>query len=159
MAIWRKIDQIIQVASAESYETLYERLRSAPPGYMLYFATHYAHADICNGGFKQYFHNSTGSGALDAFRGFKTIGANQRAFLVLQAMGTVKLDQPAVVRFAIDEEVKTFLAGYKKRSLDSLDDEYFELRDNYEALRSRYAERHWRELFGNDFPAPTPGQI
>ena len=70
-------------------------------------------------------------------------------------MGTVLKRQPKTVKFDIDDELKRTIWSYKPQSLDSLNEQYYRSNEDFEALRARYAERHWNELFGNDLPAPT----
>ena len=51
------------------------------------YPTHYLCAEVYNGGFHQYFHNSTGLTAPEAVEGFRTLGLNDVADLVEEAMG------------------------------------------------------------------------
>ncbi len=50
------------------------------------YSTHYLCAEVYNGGFHQYFHNSTGLTAPEAVEGFQTLGLNDVADLVQEAI-------------------------------------------------------------------------
>lgn len=50
------------------------------------FAAHWCQAEVCNGGFHQFFHNTTGVLAPEAADGFEAIGLNDLAALVREAM-------------------------------------------------------------------------
>lgn len=50
------------------------------------FAMHWLHLEVCNGGFWQYFFNSTGTTAPEAVRGYAAIGMSEDSDLVAKAM-------------------------------------------------------------------------
>ena len=52
----------------------------------LLYAAHFAQSEICNGGFKQLFRNSTGVLSQEAVEGFQAIGMNRTDSLVAAAM-------------------------------------------------------------------------
>lgn len=54
----------------------------------LLYAAHFCQSEVCNGGFRQFFSNSTGVLAPEALEGFKAIGQAQVASLVGEAMQT-----------------------------------------------------------------------
>ena len=52
----------------------------------LLYAAYFCQYEVCNGGFYQFFHNSTGVLAPEAIAGFTAIGQTQIADVVRQAM-------------------------------------------------------------------------
>ena len=50
------------------------------------YSTHHLSAEVYNGGFHQYFHNSTGLTAPEAVESFRTLGLNDVADLVQEAI-------------------------------------------------------------------------
>ena len=58
------------------------------------FSTHYLCCEVYNGGFHQYFHNSTGLTAPEAVEGFRVLGLGVLASLVEEAMGVFGSDFP-----------------------------------------------------------------
>ena len=53
------------------------------------YAAHFAQSEICNGGFKQLFRNSTGVLSPEAVQGFQLIGMPRTAELLVAAMRTL----------------------------------------------------------------------
>jgi len=57
----------------------------APRPAGLLFAAHFCQSEVCNGGFDQFFSNSTGVLAPEAIEGFKAIGQNVVAEIIHEA--------------------------------------------------------------------------
>jgi hypothetical protein len=90
------------------------------PAGLLYCA-HFAQTEICNGGFKQLFSNSTGVLSQEAVEGFQLIGMNRTAALIVAA--TEALGTP----FPRDRnERRQKLKGVPKDFLNQLDKKFFE---------------------------------
>ncbi|MBL8719431.1 MAG: DUF4375 domain-containing protein [Myxococcales bacterium] len=64
-----------------------EAIAGASLGQVIAYCVHYSHADICNGGFHQYFSNSTGDYASLTIDALRTLGDDRRADLMTRAMG------------------------------------------------------------------------
>src|SRR5579859_3566898 len=67
---------------------------SVPRASGLLFAAHFCQSEICNGGFHQFFGNSTGVLATEAVEGFRKIGQYQVATLIEKAMSLVGSEYP-----------------------------------------------------------------
>ncbi len=63
-----------------------EAIAGASPGQIVAYCVPYSHADICNGGFHQYFSNSTGDYASITIEALRRLGDDQRAGLITSAM-------------------------------------------------------------------------
>ena len=61
----------------------------APRNSALLFAAHFCQSEICNGGFAQFFSNSTGVLAPEALEGFRAIGQSEVARTIEEAMRTL----------------------------------------------------------------------
>jgi hypothetical protein len=87
---------------------------------LIYSAT-FAQSEICNGGFKQFFGNSTGVLAPEAIRGFELIGMTETAQVV--RLGTLLLGEP----YPRDRAYrKTVLSQVSNEELRRLDEQFFE---------------------------------
>lgn len=64
-----------------------EAIAGASPGQIVAYCVQYSHADICNGGFHQYFMNSTGDYASITMEALRRLGDDRRAELMTRAMG------------------------------------------------------------------------
>jgi Domain of unknown function (DUF4375) len=87
----------------------------------LLYAAHFVQSEVCNGGFKQFFGNSTGVLAPEAIRGFELIGMTETAQVV--RVGTVLLGEP----YPRDRAYrKTVLSQVSNEELRRLDEQFFE---------------------------------
>jgi Domain of unknown function (DUF4375) len=103
-------------------EVFLETFGKAPQKAGLLYAAHFSQSEICNGGFDQFFFNSTGVLAPEAVRGFRAIGQNQIADLLENAMSKFGKEYPRdrVRR----QDLRTALGD---RAFDKLDEEFFGL--------------------------------
>jgi Domain of unknown function (DUF4375) len=91
------------------------------PAGLLYAAT-FAESEICNGGFKQHFSNSTGILSPEAVQGFQFIGMHNTAQILLTAMET--LGHPFPRERKIRQEI---LKNVPLQTLKDLDERFFQL--------------------------------
>jgi len=63
-----------------------EARAGATPGQIILYCVHYFDAEVRNGGFHQYFMNSTGDAALITLEALKRLGEDERAGLLVAAM-------------------------------------------------------------------------
>ncbi|MBK7582664.1 MAG: DMP19 family protein [Myxococcales bacterium] len=121
-------------ASGTGFETLSEAEK-------LYYAVGLVHGDVYNGGFDQYFFNSSGSFYAHAVRGLQIIGATQSAQLLAQAKQALFGDSPVPTDIA---ERRTYLRtlSLENAVLDSLDAQFWEDPDDLGALMERFVNEH-----------------
>ncbi|MBZ5614040.1 MAG: DMP19 family protein [Acidobacteriia bacterium] len=94
--------------------------------------------EVNNGGFHQFFYNSTGNETAEIIQALETIGARKVADVVRRAAGKFPGGMPPKDRFArqdllldrIDPEIKVF---------DELDNEFYSDPGDLQALLERYA--------------------
>lgn len=103
----------------EVFQSTYD---SAPRISGLIFAAHFCQSEVCNGGFGQFFSNSTGVLAPEAVEGFRQIGQPRVAAVVESAM---ELLGPAYPRDRDDREER--LPHLPKGALDVLNEKFFSL--------------------------------
>ena len=111
---------------AESFLKQYDELPEAP---RLLFAAHWAQSEIGNGGFAQFFSNSTGVLAPEAVHAFVALGMPRVADTLTKAMALLGDSYPRG-RSARQKALQGFRrrdAGGMARSFDALEDEYFKL--------------------------------
>ena len=113
------------------------------------FAAHWCQSEVNNGGFDQFFFNSTGVLAPEAEAGFRAIGLTGVADIVREAMARFGAEYPREqeVREAAMDAIPSDGGGAfggKGRRFSDLDDRFYEAmadRDFQEAADA-YAERH-----------------
>jgi hypothetical protein len=74
------------VSIYEGPETFVRQFGRLRPEVGRLFAAHWCHSEVCNGGFHQFFWNSTGVLAPEAVAGFHAIGLTTSAAVVAEAM-------------------------------------------------------------------------
>ena len=103
------------------------------------FAAHFCMSEICNGGFHQFFWNSTGVLAPEAVEGFRVIGQAQVAALIEKGMSLFGRVYP---RDRNDRQAQ--LAEVSRSSLDALDQIFYSLIDSegggFMVAADRYTE-------------------
>lgn len=102
-------------------------------------------SEVNNGGFLQYFSNSTGDHALFASRSFEAIGANHTAGIVNRACAVFPNGEPPsdrTEREEILEQIDERIEGV----LSELDDAFYEYNDDLEKLVLTYVKEHQTEF-------------
>ena len=67
-------------------ETFLNQFRKVKPPVGHLFAAHWLYSEVCNGGFHQFFSNSTGVLAPEAAKGFRAIGLDDCATVIEEAI-------------------------------------------------------------------------
>jgi len=100
-------------------------IEGVPAGAVHLFALHWLHLEVHNGGFWQYFFNSTGVMAPEARDGFSIIGMPAVAAIVTRAMDRVAPTYP------FDRDLRQQRVGPPEARLDflDLDAEFYDLAD------------------------------
>jgi Domain of unknown function (DUF4375) len=90
------------------------------------FASHWCQSEVCNGGFDQFFYNSTGVLAPEAAEGFQAIGLDDLAALVRQAMSVFGDPYPRdrEVRCDLLEKISV-IDREEKEPFDYLDQQFY----------------------------------
>ncbi len=90
MDYWDLVDPIWETVSIyDGPDVFLQQYADSPEASRTLFAAHWCQSEICNGGFDQFFSNSTGVLAPEAVEAFRKIGMPQIAALVDQAMSTL----------------------------------------------------------------------
>ncbi|AWW74264.1 hypothetical protein CD351_07460 [Erythrobacter sp. KY5] len=96
------------------------------------FAVHCLHAEVHNGGFGQYFFNSTGTSAPEAVRGFGAIGMSEVASLIEDAMAVLGSPYPCDTTDARRDRLETLDEDF---DFGDFDDRFYELADTEQFFR------------------------
>ena len=104
-------------------------------------------SEVNNGGFEQYFSNSTGSLAPDIVNALKEVGANQMAAITQAA-----IDEVGEVQWSDDEARKATMSRLSSASLKTLqgiDQAFYKYPDDLSELLYRYVYEHRAEISGS----------
>lgn len=135
-------DAFDKVSIYNGHQTFIAQAAVYPEHIRHLLAAHWCQSEICNGGFTQFFANSTGMLAKEAAVGMRAMDAVDLAVLIEQAVSRFG------PTFPTDREArnKALHGGLFKKAIDcrDLDNPFFESLDRaggFDQIATRYAER------------------
>jgi hypothetical protein len=132
-AYWQAILPIWEAISIyDGPDVFLGQFRSVRPELGHLFAAHWCQSEVCNGGFHQFFHNSTGVLAPEAAEGFRAIGMPQAAALVQEAMSFFGSEYPR------DQEMRIAALDAYAEQHPGADGEYPPAWDLFHELDGRF---------------------
>jgi hypothetical protein len=146
MGYWELVEPVWETISIYDGPAVYlDGMRAVPEYVGLLFGAHWAYHETGNGGFSQFFRNSTGIVAPEAVRGFRAIGQSSTADVLERAMrqfGRVyprdREERQALMNTGDDPN--TYVPD---RSFDALDEQMWPLIEEesggFEAAADRFA--------------------
>ncbi|MEW6304801.1 MAG: DMP19 family protein [Verrucomicrobiota bacterium] len=108
-------------------------------------AAHGLDGEVNNGGFDQYFFNSTGDAAETALAGLKDMGATAAAALLERAMAVFPGGKPPVDRERRQEEMEK-IESRSKPVWDQCDREFYDCKEDISELCLAYARKKRAEI-------------
>lgn len=110
-----------------------------------YMAVFLCDAEVKNGGFSQYFVNSSAETWNEALAGYRAIGAVGRERLLQKALDLFGPKGPALDKRDRDEQ-RVSWSDEHYQTLDDLSSEYYKSKENVQALMARYAAAHHKHF-------------
>ena len=123
---------------AREPENKKEAVLALPRGFRSVYLSWLVEAEVLNGGFNQYFWNSSGQFAELTPAALIDIGSPEAAQIMRQAIATASAESPTMARFRAEGTVEAFVESYKHTKLNDLDDPFSELAEQFRTLRLRY---------------------
>ncbi len=102
-------------------------------------------AEVNNGGFDQYFFNSSGDSAESALAGLKEMGASGAASLLDRAMAVFPGGKPPADRFKRQDAMEQ-IASQSKPVWEKCDSEFYKLTESITDLSLAYAKKNKAEI-------------
>ena len=130
-----------------------ESIAGAPREAVLLFSIHWLHLEVYNGGFWQYFFNSTGTCCPEAIEGFGAIGMPEVASVVERA--AAKLGDP----YPFDVDRRRELVGDSQNRMDfeELETAFYDLADTEKIFRKLPRFVPYAEAFADEFDKKAKG--
>lgn len=150
--LWEILYQALIPRVTGSRDEQYATVKSWTRGLQMLWATQLVDEEVSNGGFNQYFFNSSGQFAVEAIEGFELVGAPERAALVRRAVNQLFRDAPRLREFYQPRTMEAFMESYKHTDLAAIDDEWSSAPEFF-TPRTRYIREHPEEFV---IPPPTP---
>ncbi len=148
----RAIIDYIDVKVDDRDDRVHEIVTGLSDGFCAVYTTWWVEAEVANGGFNQYFWNSSGRFAEEAVAGFELIGAPKHATLMKRAIDTFSQEEERHRSFMDSNTAEAFSESYENNPLNAIDQEFWRLEESEEKLNQlkvRFIRRH-PDLFAGD---------
>ena len=124
-----------------------DKISKLTNGQQAVFSTWWLEAEVNNGGFNQFYFNSSGQFAEMAENGFMTIGAQKFSQLTKRANKIYSENKERLAEFD-DGTMESFSESYKDNPLNDLDTEFYNLYDSEKIgeLRIKYIRENKNEF-------------
>jgi hypothetical protein len=123
-----------------------DSVRRMSPGLRMLWSTDILDGEIHNGGFNQLFWNHNDLYAADAIEGFRLIGADEHARLVVDALKLFEEEWPRLEAFYTEGTIEAFSESYKETGLNRLDDQWLSQGLDFHAKRLACIRAHPEEF-------------
>ncbi|PTB97205.1 hypothetical protein C9994_03915 [Marivirga lumbricoides] len=132
----------------KNFTTEYEVLSQLSKGRVLIYTSWCLEAEINNGGFIQYFYNSTGELAYLALEGLEQLGAVEHANLLRRALVLLELNEDTFEKLRSENLITSFVEARQEVDFSSFDEEFYELEKNQtlSELRINYIRQSLTEF-------------
>lgn len=117
-------------------------ISSLPTAFQVFYMSWLVEAEVMNGGFNQYFWNSSSEFAAQTPAALKEIGAPVAADLMERAIAVAIAEVPSMRKFKSAGTLQAFSDSYKHTRLNDLDAPFCEVAQGFPALRVRYVREH-----------------
>jgi len=126
-------------------ETAQQQVRLLPSIIRPLYTVLVLQSEVENGGFNQYFWNSSGRLASEAFDDLVCISAKQHAGLLKLAIIIEQKESPMMAAFKKPQTWEAFAESYKHSDLGSLDSEFYKL-EKLDKFRANHIRKHLPEI-------------
>jgi hypothetical protein len=129
-----------------NYENPLPVLTNLSKGMQMVYSTWWVDAEVNNGGFNQFYWNSSGKLKNIALEGFKILGAEEHYKLMAEANQIQEQQESRTGKLRQNGSLKDLSKSYKNNPLNALDTRFYELKENVGARRIKYIREHVEEF-------------
>lgn len=140
------IDYILDIVIKDDWKNEYLLIKSLSPGFQYVYSTWILENEVNNGGFNQYFYNSSGQFAEEAISGFQAFGADGMANILQGAIDTLFDEIDLYRKTKAAGSLEAFMDSYEESSLDIWDDKFYEYPNDLSKLRIEYIRNNMNEF-------------
>ena len=135
----RRVTQLFSRVESDGFESLTEAER-------IVFSVWGAAGQIENGGFDQFFYNSSGDFALEAASALEAIGAIRKAAVLKRAFALFPGGRPPRDRNERIKVLDDISGAADEDAFDALNQEFYAAPENTDLLLAAYVESHDAEI-------------
>lgn len=148
-----KLEQAIMdyiSTKATDYQTILSDVSNLSAGFQMMYSTWVLEGQVNNGGFNQFFFNSSGQFADMALRSLNLIGASDYYQILRRAIEIHELEKKNLMLQDLYKQgsLKAFSESYKLTHLGECDDAFYQLNDHLSELRINYIRSHPEDFVG-----------
>jgi hypothetical protein len=103
----------------------------------MYLAVYMLDSEVNNGGFSQFFFNSSGNHWQEAMNGLKSFGMVERAAMFQKVLDLFEANGPSTDRSVRQTELSNAFRKYEKE-FSKFDSGYYKLQENVEVMSLRF---------------------
>ena len=126
-----------------------EVVESLGAGFRAHYATWTLEAEVNNGGYNQFFWNSSGYWIHEAIAGFRLFGATDYAENAEEALRIYELEQESQNRFKEQGTLEAFSESYEHTDLGAVDDQFFNIKEDLSQLKVEYIRANPLQFSGD----------
>lgn len=113
-----------------------------PRGFLVFYASWLVEAEVMNGGFHQYFWNSSSDFADVTADALTALGDPDAAAMMTRAISVAIAELPTTAKYMKEGTLQAFSESAQRSKLNSLDAEFCAHAAKFAALRIRYVRAH-----------------
>ncbi|WP_205942739.1 DMP19 family protein [Pedobacter psychroterrae] len=120
-------------------------LLALPKPQQVIYITWILEGEVNNGGFNQYYYNSSGQFAKLAPEALKLVGATQHAALTQAANDVYEKEKERIVKYQ-DGTSEGFSKSYENNPLEKFDDQFYKLKEPLMDLQIAYIRKNKKDF-------------
>ena len=120
------------------------------PGLQMIYSTWLLESEVNNGGFNQFFVNSSGKFAMMALKSLQLLGAKDFHSILQKAIDIFEIEKennPELQQLYEQGTVEAFLETYELTKLDKYDYKFYKLGDRLRGFKIKYVRSNPKEFF------------
>ncbi len=125
------------------YKNEYDKIKKMSRGFQYIYAVWLLEGEINNGGFNQYFYNSSGLFAEEAYTGCINIGAKKTAEIVKKAIDILLKEKELHKNTKKLGTLEAFSESYNETKLGICDNEFFQTGEDLTYLMVKYIRNNY----------------
>lgn len=139
-------DYITETILENNFEDEYKIIKKQSKGIQYIWCVWWLEAEVNNGGFNQYFYNSSGQFAEEAYEACEGIGAHKTASIVQEAIKILFNEMDLYRKTKEAGTLEAFMESYNETELGRCDEEFYKYQDNLNGLIVTYIRSHYQEF-------------
>jgi len=140
------IQSIFDYICDEVVKNDYGKIKKLPVGFQYIYAIWLLELEVNNGGFNQFFYNSSGKFSDEAYNGCVAIGAYKTAEIMKKAINIMIEEKELQLDAKKKGTVKEFIDSYKETRLEECDVAFFKYSENLKDLQINYVRKNYKDF-------------